>query len=49
MEDIAIIGMGCRFPGGSNDPYTFFTKLKQGILNFLHCLWNNLEKNIFRI
>jgi acyl transferase domain-containing protein len=34
MDDaIAVIGLGCRFPGGANDPYTFFSKLKQGLLN----------------
>ncbi|MGC4068671.1 MAG: polyketide synthase [Polyangiaceae bacterium] len=29
-EKIAIIGMGCRFPGGANDPETFWSNLKSG-------------------
>lgn len=29
-EPIAIIGMGCRFPGGANSPEEYFEKLKSG-------------------
>ena len=29
-EPIAIIGIGCRFPGGANDPYTFWENIKNG-------------------
>ncbi|NER24035.1 MAG: type I polyketide synthase [Symploca sp. SIO1C2] len=29
-EPIAIIGMGCRFPGGANDPETFWRLLRDG-------------------
>nr|UUL70764.1 Myxalamid-type polyketide synthase MxaE and MxaD [Vitiosangium cumulatum] len=29
-EPIAIIGMGCRFPGGANDPETYWRNLIQG-------------------
>ena len=29
-EPIAIIGMGCRFPGGADDPDTFFRLLLEG-------------------
>jgi acyl transferase domain-containing protein len=29
-EPIAIIGMGCRFPGGANDPETYWNLLKDG-------------------
>ncbi len=30
-ESIAIIGMGCRFPGGGTDPNAFFHALEQGV------------------
>ena len=30
-EAIAIIGMGCRFPGGVNDPESFWQLLHQGV------------------
>lgn len=30
-EPIAIIGMGCRYPGGSNDPDSFWKMLSEGI------------------
>ncbi|WP_424097234.1 SDR family NAD(P)-dependent oxidoreductase [Moorena producens] len=31
FESIAIIGMGCRFPGGADNPASFWTLLSQGI------------------
>ncbi len=30
LDDIAIIGLGCRFPGGANDPDLFWQRLMQG-------------------
>ena len=30
-EPIAIIGIGCRFPGGANDPQTYWSLLRDGI------------------
>jgi hypothetical protein len=30
-EPIAIVGMGCRFPGQSHDPSSYWRLLEQGI------------------
>jgi acyl transferase domain-containing protein len=30
-EPIAIIGIGCRFPGGATDPETFWRLLRDGV------------------
>ena len=30
-EPIAIIGIGCRFPGGANDPASFWQLLRNGV------------------
>ncbi len=31
QEPIAIIGMGCRYPGGANDPETYWQLLVDGV------------------
>lgn len=31
MEPIAVIGIGCRFPGGIKDPQTFWKLLRDGV------------------
>ncbi|TDV56122.1 type I polyketide synthase [Actinophytocola oryzae] len=30
-EPIAVVGLGCRFPGGANDPQLYWTKLLDGL------------------
>src|SRR5262245_43535549 len=30
-EPIAVIGMSCRFPGGANDPESFWRLLRDGV------------------
>ena len=30
-EAIAIVGMGCRVPGGANDPHAFWQLLRDGV------------------
>src|SRR5512145_2505208 len=30
-QPVAIIGMGCRFPGGANSPAQFWENLRQGV------------------
>jgi len=31
MDPIAIVGMACRFPGGANDPRSFWELLREGV------------------
>ncbi len=30
-EPVAVVGIGCRFPGESNDPETFWQNLRDGV------------------
>ena len=48
-EPIAIVGMGCRFPGDANTPAAYWELLRTGVSAVSETPWQRLQHNQGRL